>query len=35
MERPLANGVYLYAVIVERRDGLSPLYFVGKVVILR
>jgi hypothetical protein len=35
MERPLANGIYLYAVIVERRDGLSPLYFVGKVVILR
>lgn len=35
IERSLANGVYLYAVVVERRDGLPPLYRVDKVVILR
>lgn len=35
IERSLANGVYLYAIVIERRDGLPPVHRVGKVVILR
>lgn len=35
IERSLANGVYLYVVVIERRDGLPPLSLITKVVILR